>query len=371
MCNDRSDQHHHGSFNHLNKIDRRDVVLGGGALLTATALAGVALPDLANAQVPKPGADPTPGFNNKIPDKIMTPDKVETRIGTLNFVDGVPTAETAQKVYDHLDFLRGVEVFLNFIPAASLESVRLGHVVTQHGAKRKTGSQKCVAYPNWGLTTACSRRLTASAALRLPGAAEAQRYAVAVSYERTSTSFGGEDQRNPGGLRRTQPRGCAWLCQRVRPADRAHRTVRLPRRWCVSRSGGSDTAHIYRARDVGRGRLRTTTVHRCREPSHCVDRCTSETQERNAMAGKPYCGRLHLPQRQGHRVSHVRRRTAGNGLGRRRSLRSDRTYDVTFCPRRRGRLRPRAGHRITRRCTGPRPPNAYYHSAGHRRGRGQ
>src|SRR6516225_6996845 len=129
MCNDRSDQHHQpGSFNHLNKIERRDVVLGGGALLTATALAGVALPDLANAQVPKPGADPTPGFNNKIPDKIMTPDKVETRIGTLNFVDGVPTAETAQKVYDHLDFLRGVEVFLNFIPAASLESVRLGHV---------------------------------------------------------------------------------------------------------------------------------------------------------------------------------------------------------------------------------------------------
>ena len=58
----------------------------------------------------------------------MTPDKVETRIGTLNFVDGVPTAETTQKVYDHLDFLRGVEVFLNFIPAASLESVRLGHV---------------------------------------------------------------------------------------------------------------------------------------------------------------------------------------------------------------------------------------------------
>src|SRR6516165_6231600 len=129
MCNDRSDQHHQpGSFNHLNKIDRRDVVLGGGALLTATALAGVALPDLAKAQVQKPGADRTRGVNNKNPDQHMTPDKVETRIGTLNFVDGVPTAETTQKVYDHLDFLRGVEVFLNFLPAASLEAVRLGHV---------------------------------------------------------------------------------------------------------------------------------------------------------------------------------------------------------------------------------------------------
>ena len=57
----------------------------------------------------------------------MTPDTVETRIGTLNFVDGVPTAETTQKVYDNLDFLRGVEVFLNFIPAASLEAMRLGN----------------------------------------------------------------------------------------------------------------------------------------------------------------------------------------------------------------------------------------------------
>jgi Protein of unknown function (DUF1254) len=70
----------------------------------------------------------TPGYNQKIPEKIMTPDKVETRLGTLNFVDGVPTAETTQKVYDNLDFLRGVEVFLNLMPAASMEGLRLGAV---------------------------------------------------------------------------------------------------------------------------------------------------------------------------------------------------------------------------------------------------
>jgi hypothetical protein len=70
---------------------------------------------------------PTPGFNQKIPDQIMSPDKVETRLGTLNFVDGVPTAETTQLVYDNLDFLRGIEVFLNFIPAASIEAFRLGN----------------------------------------------------------------------------------------------------------------------------------------------------------------------------------------------------------------------------------------------------
>ncbi|MFN0241763.1 MAG: DUF1254 domain-containing protein [Planctomycetota bacterium] len=70
----------------------------------------------------------TPGFNHRIPEKIMTPDTVETRIGTLRFVDCVPTEETTRTVYDHLDFLRGVEVFLNFIPATSMEGIRLGAV---------------------------------------------------------------------------------------------------------------------------------------------------------------------------------------------------------------------------------------------------
>ena len=68
----------------------------------------------------------TPGFNQIIPEQILTPDIVQTRIGSLQFIDGVPTTPTSQLIYDHLDFLRGVEVFLNFIPAASLEGLRLG-----------------------------------------------------------------------------------------------------------------------------------------------------------------------------------------------------------------------------------------------------
>ncbi len=70
--------------------------------------------------------DPTPNYNTKIPAKIMTPDRVETRIGTLEFFDGIPTKETAALVYDNLDFLRGVETFLNGVPAASVEALRLG-----------------------------------------------------------------------------------------------------------------------------------------------------------------------------------------------------------------------------------------------------
>ena len=69
----------------------------------------------------------TPGFDYKIPKEIMTPSKVETRIGDLNFYDGIPTDETLDLVYDNLDFIRGVDVFLNFIPATSIEGIRLGH----------------------------------------------------------------------------------------------------------------------------------------------------------------------------------------------------------------------------------------------------
>jgi hypothetical protein len=82
-------------------------------------------------------AQNTPGYNNKIPEKILTPDTVETRIGTLKFSDGFPTKETTKKVYDNLDFLRGVEVFLNFIPATSLESMRAGMVAEGADAANK------------------------------------------------------------------------------------------------------------------------------------------------------------------------------------------------------------------------------------------
>ena len=69
---------------------------------------------------------PTPGYNHKIPEMIMTPNKVQTRLGDLNFYDGLPTQETLKKVYDNLDFIRGIDVFLNFIPATSIEAMRMG-----------------------------------------------------------------------------------------------------------------------------------------------------------------------------------------------------------------------------------------------------
>ena len=66
------------------------------------------------------------GYNTPIPANIMTPDRVETRIGALEFTDGFPTTETVDRVFDNLDFMRAVEVFLQCIPAASLEGMNLG-----------------------------------------------------------------------------------------------------------------------------------------------------------------------------------------------------------------------------------------------------
>jgi len=39
---------------------------------------------------------------------------------------GIPTEETATAIYNHLDYIRGVESFLNGMPAASLEAIRRG-----------------------------------------------------------------------------------------------------------------------------------------------------------------------------------------------------------------------------------------------------
>jgi hypothetical protein len=57
---------------------------------------------------------------------ISTPDRVESRLGTLEFRDGAPTQATAELLYDHLDFTHGIEAFINSFPGASLTAMREG-----------------------------------------------------------------------------------------------------------------------------------------------------------------------------------------------------------------------------------------------------
>src|SRR5580704_1353892 len=89
--------------------------------LLATAFAGALLLSTAYAQTP-----PQMKMTTPIPPSITTPDSVDTRLGTLKFFDGFPDDATVQKVYDNLDFERGVQAFLNGMPGASLVGMRTG-----------------------------------------------------------------------------------------------------------------------------------------------------------------------------------------------------------------------------------------------------
>jgi hypothetical protein len=68
-----------------------------------------------------------------IPPAITTPDKVETRIGPLDFKDGMPGKETIDKVYDNLDFTHAFEAFVNTYRGVSLAAAR--HALLSFGVK--------------------------------------------------------------------------------------------------------------------------------------------------------------------------------------------------------------------------------------------
>jgi hypothetical protein len=76
---------------------------------------------------------PNPEVHDAAPDvleaalaAVGTPATLETPLGTFDLVDGVPTADSVDRLYDALDFMRGVEVFLNTVPGASLVAMRRG-----------------------------------------------------------------------------------------------------------------------------------------------------------------------------------------------------------------------------------------------------
>ena len=81
------------------------------AILATCAL--MAAPDLATAQ-----------SASAIPSSITTPDRVESRIGTLEFKDGMPSSDTVAKVYDNLDFTHAFEAFVNTYQGVSVQAYR-------------------------------------------------------------------------------------------------------------------------------------------------------------------------------------------------------------------------------------------------------
>jgi hypothetical protein len=59
---------------------------------------------------------------------ISTPDKVETRIGPLDFKDGMPSKETVTKVYDNLDFTHALRAFADTLQGVSIHALHKGFV---------------------------------------------------------------------------------------------------------------------------------------------------------------------------------------------------------------------------------------------------
>jgi hypothetical protein len=68
----------------------------------------------------------TDASRSAVPSAITTPATQESGIGTLEFTDGYPTRETAAKLRDHLDYLHGVESFMNTIQGVSTYAIRDG-----------------------------------------------------------------------------------------------------------------------------------------------------------------------------------------------------------------------------------------------------
>ncbi len=61
-----------------------------------------------------------------IPASITTPDRVDSRIGTLEFKDGAPNSATAEKVYDQIDFAHAYSAFVNTMSGVSIHSIHRG-----------------------------------------------------------------------------------------------------------------------------------------------------------------------------------------------------------------------------------------------------
>lgn len=78
------------------------------------------IPLHAGQQIPR-------GYNTPIPKDVLTPNQVQTRLGTFNYFDGFPDERTIETARRQVDLGRGVRAFLDFMPAASLEMMYETH----------------------------------------------------------------------------------------------------------------------------------------------------------------------------------------------------------------------------------------------------
>jgi hypothetical protein len=58
-------------------------------------------------------------YSTPMPPGVASPDKVETRFGTLQFFGGFPDEASVEKLYDNLDFQRAVQAYLLALPVVN------------------------------------------------------------------------------------------------------------------------------------------------------------------------------------------------------------------------------------------------------------
>lgn len=97
-------------------ITRRRTIAGG----LGTALAAVSVSQLrAQSNLPLKDAAPMPA-------SLTTSDRIETRIGPLEFKDGAPSKATADRVFDNLDFTYAFRAFMDNMRGVSIHAAHKG-----------------------------------------------------------------------------------------------------------------------------------------------------------------------------------------------------------------------------------------------------
>jgi hypothetical protein len=75
------------------------------------------------------------------PRSLITPDKAESPIGTLEFKDGAPSPETVQKAFDAVDFNHALSAYLNSYGGASLTHLARGFAASEPRTTRSSSSR--------------------------------------------------------------------------------------------------------------------------------------------------------------------------------------------------------------------------------------
>ena len=119
-------------------MNRRDALMLGATSLVVSAVVPASAQTKADARMA-----PKMKMTTDIPSSITTPDRVETRIGTLNFTDGFPDKATVEKVFDNLDFQRGVQAYLTALPAVSIEAFRRSYSSSAPSTRPSLSPSNC------------------------------------------------------------------------------------------------------------------------------------------------------------------------------------------------------------------------------------